>query len=162
LDEAFSWLGSSAEAKKYQTVCWDSVSDTSEAILAEERKENKNKKDNWGPYNVLAERMTEHLRTARNMPGRNWYLICQEEHVATPEGVKMAVPSLPGKALLQNLPYLFDLIAQMVLYVDPVTGEETRMLKTKGDNITMGGDRSGKLEAWEAPDLKAVFGKMLS
>jgi hypothetical protein len=161
LDDAFAWLGSS-EASKYKTVCIDSVSDLSEAILAQERKDNKKKSDNWGPYNILAEQMTQKLRDARNMHGRNWYLICQEEIITTAEGGKMAVPSLPGKALLQNLPYLFDLIAQMVLYVDPVTGEESRMLKTRGDNITMGGDRSGALDAWEPPNLSALFTKMLS
>lgn len=162
LDEAFAWLSSANEARQYQTICWDSVSDTSEAILATERKDNKNKRDNWGPFNVLAERMTEKLRNARDTHGRNWYLICQEEIIQTAEGTRMAVPSLPGKALLQNLPYLFDLIAQFVLYVDPVTGEQYRMLKTQGDNITMGGDRSGNLAPWEPPHLGNIFAKMLS
>jgi len=162
LEEAFAWVGSSAEARNYKTICWDSVSDTSEAILATERRENKNKKDNWGPYNILAEQMTERLRDARNMQGRNWYLVCQEEIVKMPEGGMMAVPSLPGKALLQNLPYLFDGIFQMNLYVDPATGQEHRALKTRGDNITMGGDRSGNLDQWEQPHLGNIFAKMLS
>ncbi len=162
LDDAFAWLSSSSEAKKYLTVAWDSVSDTAEAILAGERKSGLHKKnDHWAPYNALADKMTEKLRDARNMSGRNWYLICQEEIIQTPENTRMAVPSLPGKALLQNLPYLFDLIAQMVLYTDPVTGEESRALKTRGDNITMGGDRSGKLDQWEPPNLTHVFDKML-
>jgi hypothetical protein len=161
LDDAFAWL-SSTEAQKYRTIAWDSVSDTAEAILAGERKSGTHKKnDHWAPYNALADKMTEKLRDARNMAGRNWYLICQEEIIQTAEGTRIAVPSLPGKALLQNLPYLFDLIAQMVLYVDPVTGEESRALKTRGDNVTMGGDRSGKLDQWEPPDLAHVFGKML-
>lgn len=165
LDDAFAWL-SSSEAQKYRTIAWDSVSDTAEAILSDEQKQERKgksgKTDKWAPYNILSEKMTEKLRDARNMAGRNWYLICQEEIIQTAEGTRMAVPSLPGKALLQNLPYLFDLIAQMVLYVDPVTGEESRALKTRGDNITMGGDRSGKLDHWEPPDLSHVFGKMLS
>lgn len=162
LDEAFAWL-SSSEARQYQTVAWDSVSDTAEDILENERRSGLHKKnDHWAPYNALADKMTGKLRDARNMAGRNWYLICQEEIIQTAEGTRMAVPSLPGKALLQNLPYLFDLIAQMVLYVDPVTGEESRALKTRGDNITMGGDRSGKLDHWEPPNLSHIFGKMLS
>jgi hypothetical protein len=162
LEDAFAWVASSAEAKNYKTICWDSVSDTSEAILASERKDNKNKKDNWGPFNILAENMTAKLRDARNMEGRNWYLVCQEEIVAMPEGGKMAVPSLPGKALLQNLPYLFDGILQLVLYVDPATGAQHRAIKTQGDNITMGGDRSSNLNAWEEPNLTNIFAKMLA
>ncbi len=162
LDEAFVWLQQSAEARKYQTVCWDSVSDTAEDIIAAEQRSQTNKKDKWAPYNALAERMTAKLRDARNMQGRNWYFVCQEEIVMTPENTRQAVPSLPGKALLQNLPYLFDAIAQLVLYVNPVTGEEQRMLKTRGDNMTLAGDRSGNLDAWEAPHLGNVFAKMLS
>ena len=165
LDEAFTWLASSNESRQYKTVCVDSVSDVSEAILAYERKEDKKgksgKTDHWAPYNKLAEFMTDKLREARNMPGRNWLLICQEEIVQTPENTRMAVPSLPGKALLQNLPYLYDGIFQFVLHTDPVTGEQYRMLKTKGDNITMGGDRSGNLDLWEQPDLTKLFAKML-
>jgi len=166
LDDAFEWEASSNEAKQYKTICWDSVTDTSDAILAAQRalkiKGKGGQVDHWLPYNVLEEKMSEKLRKARNSSGRNWYLICQEEIITTAEGGKMAVPSMPGKALLQNLPYLFDLIAQMVLYVDPVTGEECRMLKTRGDNITLGGDRSGALDAWEPPNLSALFTKMLS
>jgi len=162
LEDAFAWVASSAEARNYKTICWDSVTDTSEAILANEKKNNPNKSNKWGPYDKLVDLMTERLRDARNMQGRNWYLVCQEEIVQMPEGGKMAVPSLPGKALLQNLPYLFDGIFQNVLYVDPATGQEHRALKTRGDNVTMGGDRSGNLDAWEQPHLGNIFAKMLS
>lgn len=162
LDEAFTWLASSNESRQFKTVCMDSVSDLSEAILAAERKSNPKKNDNWAPYNRLAEFMTDKLRDARNMPGRNWLLICQEEIIQTPENTRMAVPSLPGKALLQNLPYLYDGIFQLVLHTDPVTGQQSRALKTRGDNITMGGDRSGKLDMWEQPNLANLFAKMLS
>jgi len=162
LEDAFAWVATSAEARNYKTICWDSVTDTSEAILAHEKKNNPNKTNKWGPYDKLVDLMTERLRDARNMQGRNWYLVCQEEIVQMPEGGKMAVPSLPGKALLQNLPYLFDGIFQYVLYVDPATGQEHRALKTRGDNVTMGGDRSGNLDAWEQPHLGNIFSKMLS
>lgn len=166
IDEAFAWLAQSAEARRYRSVCWDSVTDTCEDVLMYEKRLNKTgrngKVDKWAPYNALADRMIERLREARNSVGRNWYFVCQEEIIQTPENTRQAVPSLPGKALLQNLPYLFDGIFQLVLYVDPVTGEETRMLKTRGDNITLGGDRSGNLDHWEAPHLGNVFAKMLA
>ncbi len=160
LDEAFVWLQQSAEARKYQTVCIDSVTDLSDALLATERKNNPKKSDNWGPYNKLAEQMTDKLREVRNSVGRNWYLICQEEQIRTPENNTMAVPSLPGKALLQELPYLFDVIARFVKYTDPVTGEVSRMLDCHGDNFVMAGDRSGRLDRWEQPNLSNLFAKV--
>lgn len=162
LEDAFAWVASSAEAKQFKTVCWDSVTDTADMILAAERKNNVKKSDNWAPFNALAEKFTEKLRETRNMKGKNFYLICQEEQIKEAGGMLVAGPMLPGKVLLQALPYLYDGIFQFVCHTDPVTGAVTRMIKTHGDNVSLGGDRSGNLDAWEPADLTRIFNKMLS
>lgn len=161
LDEALAWLGSS-EARNFKTVAIDSITDLADMLLIEEQKNNPKKNDKWYPFNQLAEKMTQKLRTIRDTHGRHFYMICQQEIIMTPEGTRQAVPSLPGKALLQALPYLFDGVFQMVLHVDPVTGAESRALKIHGDSMTLGGDRSGNLAPWEPPDLSHIFAKMLS
>jgi len=161
LEEAFAWVGSSAEAKNYKTICVDSITDMSDMLLSIERKNNPKKSDAWGPYNRLAENMTDKLREIRNSVGKNWFLICQEEQSKTPEGNILVVPSLPGKALLQEIPYLFDIIARFVKHTDAVTGEVSRALDCHGDNSVMAGDRSGQLDRWEKPHLGNIFAKVL-
>jgi hypothetical protein len=166
LDDVFEWLASSREASQYETVAWDSLSDSADALLVEEQKLGRKGKsgavDKWAPYNALAEKMADKLRLARNITGKNWYLIAQEELQTMPNGAKMSVPSLPGKALLQQLPYLYDGVFKLVHHVDPVTREEARAVQCKGDNITLAGDRSGRLDMWEPTNLSHIFAKMRS
>ena len=68
-------------------------------------------------------------------------------------------PGMPGKSLTQGLPYFFDEVLALRVERD-AEGITQRALMCDSDGVWLAKDRSGKLEAWEAPDLGAIIGKM--
>ena len=68
-------------------------------------------------------------------------------------------PSMPGKALTQALPYLFDEVLALRVERD-AEGHAQRAIMCDSDGVWLAKDRSGKLDAWEAPDLGAIIAKI--
>jgi hypothetical protein len=57
------------------------------------------------------------------------------------------------------LPYLFDEVLALRVERDS-DGAVQRALMCESDGLWLAKDRSGKLDAWEAPDLGAVISKI--
>ena len=68
-------------------------------------------------------------------------------------------PGMPGKSLTQGLPYFFDEVLALRIERD-AEGVTQRALMCDSDGLWLAKDRSGKLEAWEAPDLGAIIAKI--
>jgi hypothetical protein len=66
---------------------------------------------------------------------------------------------MPGQKLGPQLPYLFDEVFHMGVASDP-QGKKYRYLQTEADLQHDAKDRSGLLDAYEAPDLTAIFNKI--
>jgi hypothetical protein len=71
-------------------------------------------------------------------------------------GRMMYAPSMPGAKLGQALPYFFDLVLALRVEKD-ADGVAQRALMCDSDGLWMAKDRSGKLQAWEQPDLGAII-----
>ena len=69
-------------------------------------------------------------------------------------------PSMPGNKLAQSLPYYFDELLALRVEKD-AEGKPQRALMCESDGLWSAKDRSGKLDAWEAPDLGAVIAKIV-
>ena len=170
--DAYQYLSQGAEGKQFEWVCLDSISEIAEVVLAAEKKATRDPRQAYG---ALQERMYELIRAFRDLPERNVYFSAkmQAEKVdivetrttgalttQVPVGTRIAYgPSLPGTKLGQALPYFTDLIFAMRVEKD-ADGAPSRWLQTQPDDAYVAKDRSGCLDAFEAPDLAAIAAKV--
>jgi hypothetical protein len=68
-------------------------------------------------------------------------------------------PSMPGKSLTQGLPYFFDEVLALRVERD-ADGNSQRAIMCDSDGLWLAKDRSGKLDAWESPDLGDIIRKI--
>jgi hypothetical protein len=66
---------------------------------------------------------------------------------------------MPGNKTGQQLPYFFDEVLALRVERDG-EGKVQRALMCDSDGAWSAKDRSGKLDAWEAPDLGAIIKKI--
>ena len=68
LKEAYTWLTSADEAKAYQSVALDSISEIAEVVLNAEKKATKDPRQAYG---AMQEQMADIIRAFRDLPGRH-------------------------------------------------------------------------------------------
>lgn len=156
LYEAYDWLTGSAEAKAYETVCLDSISEIAEAILAAEKELNA---DPRKAYLNMQEKTESLIKAFRDLNDYNVYFSCKMERITTDTGAVLYAPSFPGRNLAQNVSYLFDEVFAMVAFTDE-SNNTSRWLQTGTDAKYMCKDRSGALDMYEEPNLTAIFNKI--
>jgi phage nucleotide-binding protein len=156
LQEAYQWLAESAEAKPFQSVALDSISEIAEVVLNAEKKLTKDPRQAYG---AMQEQMTDIIRAFRDLPGRHVYFSAKCEKSTDEQGRVMYAPSMPGNKTAQQLPYFFDEVFAMRVEKDE-SGQPVRALMTQSDGLWQAKDRSGRLDAWEMPDLGAIIRKI--
>lgn len=157
LMEAYQWLTESADAKGFQSVALDSISEIAEVVLAEELKRNKDGRAAYGELNTV---MAGMIRAFRDLPGKHVYFTAKCEKAQDETGKMLYAPSMPGKSLTMQLPYFFDLVMALRVEKDG-EGATHRMLMTDSDGTWQAKNRAaGKLDMWEAPDLGAIINKI--
>lgn len=156
LREAYEWVAGSDEAKAFASVALDSISEVAEVVLQYELKRNK---DGRAAYGELNSTMNELIRAFRDLPGKHVYMSAKLEKSQDEMGRMLYNPGMPGKSLTQGLPYFFDEVLALRVEKD-ADGNTQRALMCDSDGLWAAKDRSGKLDAWEAPDLGAVIAKI--
>ena len=161
LKEAYEWLTSSEEANQFKSVALDSISEIAEVVLNTEKKAKVNGKlvDPRQAYGSMQEQMTDIIRAFRDLPGRNVYMSAKCEKTADETGRILYAPSMPGNKIGQALPYFFDEVLALRVERD-AEGITQRALMCDSDGLWSAKDRSGKLSAWEAPDLGEIIRKI--
>lgn len=155
--EAYRFVTESSDAKGFDWVCLDSISEIAEVCLDTAKKANKDPRQAYG---VLSEQMGGLIRAFRDLPQRNVYFSCKQvmqDDAMT--GAKLYFPSLPGAKLGQGIGYFFDEVFAMRVDRD-ADGNVTRWLQTGRDFQYEAKDRSGALEMFEAPDLSLISKKI--
>ena len=155
LREAWSWLSESDEAKSYESVALDSISEIAEVVLSAEKKNNK---DPRAAYGSMQEQMADIIRAFRNL-NRHVLMTAKLEKTQDEMGRVLYSPSMPGNKTGQSLPYFFDEVLALRVEKD-ADGVSQRALMCDGDGLWLAKDRSGKLDAWESPDLGAIIKKI--
>ena len=156
LNEVYSWLTSSDEAKKYKSVALDSISEIAEVVLSAEKK---TAKDPRQAYGEMADQMADLVRAFRDLPGKHVYFSAKVEKAQDEMGRILYAPSMPGNKFAQQMPYLFDEV--LALRMEKVSdGDIQRALMCESDGIWTAKDRSGQLSPWEEPDLGAIIRKI--
>jgi phage nucleotide-binding protein len=156
LKEVYAWLASSEEAKAYQSVALDSISEIAEVVLNAEKKATKDPRQAYG---AMQEQMADIIRAFRDLPGRHVYMSAKLEKTQDEMGRILYAPSMPGNKTGQALPYFFDEVLALRIEKDG-EGVTQRALMCDSDGLWLAKDRSGKLDAWEAPDIGAIIAKM--
>lgn len=156
LMEAYEWLTGSEEAKGYGSVALDSISEIAEVVLNAEKKI---AKDPRQAYGAMQEKMADVIRAFRDLPDRHVYMSAKLEKTQDEMGRVTYAPSMPGNKTGQALPYFFDEVLALRVEKDS-DGASQRALMCDSDGLWLAKDRSGKLGAWEAPDLGEIIAKI--
>jgi hypothetical protein len=161
LMEAYEWLLKSDEAKGFQSIALDSISEIAEVCLNTEKKVKVNGKlvDPRQAYGAMQEQMADVIRAFRDLPGRHVLMTAKLEKTQDEMGRVLYSPSMPGNKTGQSLPYFFDEVLALRVEKDG-EGNTQRALMCDSDGLWLAKDRSGKLGAWEGPDLGAIIAKI--
>jgi len=156
LQEAYQWLTESDEAKQFDSICLDSISEIAEVVLSAEKKKTKDPRQAYG---ALQELMGDLIRAFRDITGKHVYFSAKCEKATDEQGRMLYSPSMPGNKLAQSLPFYFDEV--LALRVEKgEDGKPVRALQCESDGLWQAKDRSGKLGDWEAPDLGEIIKKI--
>lgn len=156
LQEAYRWLTESDDAKGFKSVALDSISEIAEVCLNHEKKVNK---DPRAAYGAMQEQMADIIRVFRDLPNKHVYMSAKLEKTQDEMGRILYSPSMPGNKTGQSLPYFFDEVLALRVERDAEGGTQ-RALMCDSDGLWLAKDRSGKLGAWEAPDLGEIIAKI--
>lgn len=157
LTNAHQWALNSREARQFNTICVDSISEVAETVLANAKGQ---VKDPRQAYGELADQMINVIRAFRDLQGFNVVMTAKQEYVKDEQsGVVMNGPSLPGKTLTREFPYFFDELFQLDIGKLPDMTEYS-FLRTRPDFSNEAKDRSGRLDAIEEPNLAKIFAKI--
>jgi phage nucleotide-binding protein len=153
--QAFEYLHG-PDGDQFDSIALDSISEIAEVVLNAAKKESKDPRQAYG---ALMETMQDLIRAFRDIKGKNVYFSCKCEKQADEQGRLLYSPSMPGAKLGQSLPYFFDEVLALRVERDS-EGNTQRALMCESDGLWQGKDRSGKLDAWESPDLGEVINKI--
>jgi phage nucleotide-binding protein len=156
LMEAYRWVTESDEAKHFESIALDSISEIAEVVLNHEKKI---AKDPRQAYGSMQEQMSDIIRAFRDIPNKHVYFTAKCEKATDETGRILYAPSMPGNKTGQQLPYFFDMVLALRVEKDQ-EGNAQRALMCDSDGIWQAKDRSGKLDTWEAPDLGAIITKI--
>ncbi len=152
LQEVYKFVRNSDDAKAFQTICIDSITEIAELILNIERNQHK---DQRFVYQVLVHQMIPLIKAFRDLKGKNIYFTAKQDRFKDDvTGITTYGPGFPGQRLGMNIPYLFDEVFRLVHAADG------RYLQTVPDVQYIAKDRSGSLEKRESPNLHQLFDKI--
>lgn len=158
LEELYAWTIGSREARQFQSVCLDSISDIAETVLTSERIKTRDPRKAYGEVVI---QVIEKIKQFRRIANKHVYFTAKEEWAVDQQtGARYFSPSFPGKQLGQLSPYEFDEVFRLTIYKDQTSGKDFEVLQTRGDSNTIAKDRSGMLEYYEKYDLGYIINKI--
>ena len=163
VDEFMLWFKGSNEAKNFDTLIWDSTSQSFEKYIEHEMGTGQSKAGNeqhgMRVYGKMARWAYGHLADLYFMPQKHIILISKLERFEI-NGTIYNRPYYPGKVLPVQVPHLFDLVTCLGDWNVPGVGE-TKAFRTKETYDFMGRDRSGQLGEYEPPDISKIIAKVM-
>lgn len=155
--EIYEWLLMSEDARRFSWIAVDSLTEIAEVVLSAEKKKSSDARQAYG---ALIDSMGDLVRAFRDLPGRNVYMSAKQERIRDEfSGGMLYGPMMPGSKLGPGLPHLFDEVMCLRVHTND-DGEQQRALQTQPDTQYGAKDRSGKLDAFEPPDLGLIAAKI--
>ncbi len=150
----YNFLTTSKEAEKYKTICLDSISEISEVMIIEYKSQEKDARQAYGRMN---DDMSSMIRLFRDLPNKHVYFTAKLlKRTEEDTGITDYVPGMPGKTMINALPFFFDelFVMKMGKLED---GTLYRYLQTSPDLQHEAKDRSGELTPRAEPNLTSIF-----
>lgn len=159
LNNALTYFKTDPNAKQFQTICLDSISEIAEVVLKNEKA---NSKDGRKAYGEMNDIMTTVIREFRDLQGFHVYFSAKKVYDKDDTtGAMVHMPSMPGRKLSADLPFYFDEVFYLTMVNDP-NGQPQRVLQTVKDlQVTCVKDRSGCLDYYELPNLTNIINKII-
>ncbi len=156
VNDVYQWITMSKEASEFDTLCLDSITEIAEVLLTTFKAEDK---DGRAAYGRLADETTKLIRSFRDIKGKNVIFSAKEVKISDDIGVTSILPGMPGKTLLNGLPYFFDEVLRIRIG-KLEDGTKYRYFQTASDKQSIAKDRSGKLSKQEEPNWTNLFTKI--
>jgi len=150
LEQVYQMLKAGSQIK---TACLDSLSEIAETVLLNSLAVNN---DGRAAYGDMSSEIIGICRKFRDLPIHCYF----STKMGYSDDSRKNGPSMPGRVLAKELPYLFDELLQMDLHEVP-DGPPVRFLRTASDLQNYAKDRSGALDpAGERANLTNLFDKI--
>lgn len=157
LYDAYKWARDSHEAKQYQTISLDSITEIMEQVLTRAKTDYKN---GMQAYGWLASESLALMKNFREIIGTNIYMSSKmARQVDDLTNVTKYVPMAPGKQIGPQIPYLFDMMFALRVAQNE-EGQTYRYLQTGPCLEYDAKDRSGSCEFSEFPHLGDIIEKI--
>ena len=156
--EAHKWATQSAEARKFQTIFFDSISALSERILLTQRRKNRDARQ-YSP--MVVEQVNEITLLYQGI--RNKHVVMTSKAIIDSQTGKIQCFAAQPK-LGPSLPYHFDNVLFLERFVipDPQTGigiERPFFCCRANERCEVTRNRLGMLELWEPADIGYIINK---
>lgn len=152
IDEFMKWFEGSAEAKNFDTLAIDSISQMCNIALDESTS-----KHGLAQYGDMADYIMPYLKRLYYTKQKHLYLIAKEE--LTSDNKRR--PSFPGRFLPIEIPHLYDGIFRLARVPIPNVGETLAFQCNPSMDVTAR-NRTGTLSDFEPPNFNDLVKKMLS
>lgn len=155
LANAYNWLRS-PQSNQFATFGFDSISDLGEVVLGDNKKKTK---DGRKAHGDTIDTVMQIFRDFRDVPNKNVYFVAKEQQYIGANNMPCTRPLMPNASLTSQLPYMFDGVYhyEFVRFTD---GNLYEALRTRSDQQTLAGDRSGTLAEYEPPNLAQIYAKI--
>lgn len=162
IDELLSvgkWLATSDEAKQFDSVALDSISEIAEIYLRDNLKK---VPDPRQAYGKMAQEVMGVIEAFKRLPKHIYFAAKAERSRDSVTGMQLNGPAFPGQQLANDVPYQFDYVFKLDVGQNPETKENYRYLQTQPDNQNKAKSRGGNIEAMEYPHLGMIIDKIHS
>jgi hypothetical protein len=161
-DDWFDWVFGSNEAKAFDSVGVDSLSQYCELVLNKYKAKNAHGLKAFGE---MAEHVYGKIERLFYLREKHVVLNCKQETVYMPgpgpDPIQFSRPYFPGKALIVQIPHLFDEFWSLDEFIVPGVNGKVSALLTKKRSDRMVRSRSGNLNEYEPPNLTDIFAKAM-
>lgn len=159
LYDVYTWAISSHEAKQFETLYLDSLTEIGEVVLANAKNQSKDPRQAYGK---LLDDMIPLIKSYRDIPNKHVIMTAKQEmNKDELSGLISNGPMMPGSKMGQQLPYLFDEVFRLGVG-ETEQKVKYRYIQTVPDSQYEAKDRSGVLDPIERPDLKFIINKILT
>lgn len=160
LSEAYDYCASPAFMQNgFRYIVLDSITEIGEQVLKNAKAQ---VKDPRQAYGELIEKVLMLVKMFRDLKGPTTIFLAKLDRIKDDvTGITMNGPSMPGKSVGPQLPYLFD----EVFKIDAAVGQDKvkiHYIQTGKDAQNVCKDRSGSLDMYEPADLSHIINKILS
>lgn len=158
--EFFEWLEKSADARNFDTVYIDSISEISTLVLEMELQK---AKDPRQAYGAMADKVLKWVRLLHAMPNKHIAMLCKQEMINS-NNINYYQPSFEGQKLFKEVTHLFDEIFrfQSKRFKMQTGFQDFMVCSTKNMQDYLARDKSGKLAEDELQDIGAIINKIMS